>query len=838
MPGQAPAYQALLRRREEQTLSITFILGLPRGGTTAIEKHLYSHLPFDTNINEPSLHLDLGAPAAAGAAEPDRPRRQRSELTFSTVVRAVEELEATAAQQGRDLVVSPLRVLVKEVTNKVLPWMVPLWARLADCVVVVHRNPSLQLESRIKSIVDRVTSGALRPFGLCPDSPAAELRVAGHAVLPGEGPFSARYAAACRARDFAAFRPGLTRLAALHPFCADPECQQAFWGAAAPQAVGGLPEFAATLPGLGDELCRQLLDWRLGWRPLREQLKQLGAHPGVVILDFSAFQMAPPELTEAVARPLRAACPSWVAAEARDRRRSGGIVPAPTAASPGSPPVAAFAPATQEFALRGAAGAGQREWDEAAWQAWYGTPCFAKVSRRDEVEPVLKAPVPAARFPDCCQESLRDACALYAELAGDPRAARVPPGAAAQYAGIDPLFDAVTDPAASAESRAAAAAAFAAGRPCEPPPPAAPCPVPAAPCSPRGAQRGSGRGSQRETPGADGGWRAQPWVVHVSGAAAAAAAALRAAALCTVQLLMLLQVSALWATQCTRGLLAGLRRGSPRGPPLPPPDSRISVIIPCLNEEGTVATALHSIRGAAAATAADTAAPGAVPARAADARVEVIVVDAGCADATMEVARRIGAAEDYPFPVKRVTAGSRGRGPALRAGVAAATGQVLLFLHADCTLPEGWDEMVLGALRDGTVHSTAFRFQMRTPGPDAAAPQPRGFAEWTVQLRSTALQLPFGDQAIALSTAQLAAVGGVPDIPIMEDYALMSRLMVEGGRTGRRVRVLPVAARCSARRFDERGLWQANLINQVMMLAYRCGVPPALLYRLYYGRPP
>eukprot|EP01065_Artemidia_motanka_P006276 TRINITY_DN13092_c0_g1_i2.p1 TRINITY_DN13092_c0_g1~~TRINITY_DN13092_c0_g1_i2.p1 ORF type:complete len:736 (+),score=216.72 TRINITY_DN13092_c0_g1_i2:61-2268(+) len=733
----SPSFQDLRSKKARGHLSLTFILGLPRGGTTAIEKHLYSHLPFDANINEPSLHLDLGVPETGLGDD----RAAREEATFSSVVQTVNEAEKKAAARGRSVDSSPLRVLVKEVTNKVLPWMVPLWAELADCVVVIYRNPGLQFESRLKSIVDRVKSGALSSFGISDAS--CGLAVHGRAVLLADSgrPFADAYGGMCKERDFSGFAAGLPRLASLHPFCADPECQKIIWGPTAPQPPPTLDSFEA----LTDAQCDELLDWRMGWRPLREQLQRLRSHPRVVLLDFSAFQVAPPHLTEAVASALRSVCPGWAEAEAARQRGSADA-----------------------FEVRDEGGAGARRWDDAQWQAWYGQPCFGKVTRRNEVEPVLKAPPPASSFPTGIQAALRDACHLYAELCADSRAVNPPVASAAQFVGIDPLYDAAHQPGATSDSRRAAANVYLSG------------------------------GNPSSTAVGDG----EQWFKRLG----------NMLALVIVQTVMLCQTAMLF-------VVCRYLQSSPI-PPAPPlsPSAAVTVIMPCLNEEASVATALHSIRGVTDEGR----------------KVEVVVVDAGCSDGTMEVVRRVGSAEDFPFDVKRVVAEKRGRGQALRAGVAAATGDILLFLHADCTLPRGWDVSVADGLSSGAF-ATAFRFQLsrqQLAGPSTVSLR---FMEWSVLVRSSVLQLPFGDQAIAMRRELLEAAGGVPDVPILEDYILMVRLM-KAGAPG--IRVLPSPAACSPRRFEHKGMWQANLLNQVVMLSFRLGVTPESLYRFYYGRSP
>ena len=169
-------------------------------------------------------------------------------------------------------------------------------------------------------------------------------------------------------------------------------------------------------------------------------------------------------------------------------------------------------------------------------------------------------------------------------------------------------------------------------------------------------------------------------------------------------------------------------------------------------------------------------------------------------------------------------------------GTKAAKGHVCLFLHADCVLPGGWDVDVLRALRCEDVHATAFKFHASRGGLEGPSPIGLWLVEKMVRVRSSLLQLPFGDQAIAISTAQLLALGGLPEHPILEDYALMLKLMSSSGRNGRHVRVLDSQVSSAPRRFEEKGLWGTWLVNNAAMLAFLAGVQPASIFRVYYGR--
>lgn len=755
------SFRALLSRVQAETLSVSFILGMPRGGTTAIEKHLHRHLPYDANVNEPSLHLDLGTPASSP--------EERAEMTFSIVLAAVERSEKAARESGRILSEDPIRLLVKEVTNKVLPAMVPRWVDIAAVVLVIFRNPSLQLESRLKSIVDRVKSGALKDWGITDDIRAEDLRVHGkEVVLAGacgnddDCSFRRVFKDMVKDRDFSKLGPGLERLSALHPFCADPEAQNVMWGDRAPQPPLSLKDFGE----LSGELCSELLGWRLGWEPLRRQLPELEAHPHVLLLDFSSFQIAPKHMTAAVDNVLRQICKGWT--KAAEQQLEPGQKSEVKQSDDG-------------FALHG------KGWDEAKWQAWYGVPCYGKVSQRDDVEPVLKAPAPASQFPLGCQQALSSALEVYKGLASDSRSVRPPAQSMLPFSGIDPLYDDLWDPCATDASRSGAVRRFLS-------------------CTATGVANSE----QKES---------------------AVRALVRSATVLGMQLFTLTHTAFVYSAANLGGRFLGPpeskadRDAAPSNLPNP---CLITVVVPCYNEEAYVATSLHSICCADAAFRTQS-----------SIQVEVVVVmDGATSDATPAVVKRIADSADFPFPLRIAISSGKGRGAAMAAGVREARGHALLFLHADCILPTSWDTLVVDALRRADTHAACFRFHLGRDRLTGPAPAGLGLVEMAVHLRSNVLQLPFGDQGLAITRAQLEAAGGFPDLPILEDYALMVRLMREKGRTGRRVQVIDRWISCAPRRFEQKGVFWTWLVNNMAMLAYLSGVPATRIFRLYYGRDP
>ena len=110
----------------------------------------------------------------------------------------------------------------------------------------------------------------------------------------------------------------------------------------------------------------------------------------------------------------------------------------------------------------------------------------------------------------------------------------------------------------------------------------------------------------------------------------------------------------------------------------------------------------------------------------------------------------------------------------MNAGAARATGNILLFLHADTLLPHSWRRFVSEMLKQSGIVAGAFRFRIAEDIPG------KRIVEWTTHLRSHWLQKPYGDQAIFLLRSLFEELGGYADLPIMEDYDLVTRLRRRG----------------------------------------------------------
>ena len=219
----------------------------------------------------------------------------------------------------------------------------------------------------------------------------------------------------------------------------------------------------------------------------------------------------------------------------------------------------------------------------------------------------------------------------------------------------------------------------------------------------------------------------------------------------------------------------------------------ISIIIPTLNEAESIATTMKSAQAATG--------------------IEIIVADGKSSDGTGEMAKELGA---------RVLTITGGRARQVNAGAMAASSDVLLFLHGDSRLPDGYDQHVLNLVAmPGTA---AGAFELGIDGPEIGL----RIIEKLANFRSRIFQMPYGDQAIFLKASLFRSIGGLPDIPIMEDFVFMRRVKKEG-----RVVIAPVAVTTSSRRWKELGILKTTLINQIVLLAYFLGSDHKRLARWY-----
>jgi rSAM/selenodomain-associated transferase 2 len=226
-------------------------------------------------------------------------------------------------------------------------------------------------------------------------------------------------------------------------------------------------------------------------------------------------------------------------------------------------------------------------------------------------------------------------------------------------------------------------------------------------------------------------------------------------------------------------------------------DFTLSVIVPTLNAARTLGPTLDAL----------------APQRSGFVK-EVLIVDGGSDDDTIDVAGAYGC---------RVVRASKGRGTQLRHGAAAATGEWLLFLHADTQLTADWEKVVSDfvALPGAGQLAAVFQFRM-----DDDRKRTRAL-EVLVSLRTRWLALPYGDQALVLSRQLYDQIGGFLDIPLMEDVDIIRRI----GR--RRLIVLPAYAVTSAERYCRDGYVRRSLHNLACLGLYFLGMSPERIAKLY-----
>lgn len=193
---------------------------------------------------------------------------------------------------------------------------------------------------------------------------------------------------------------------------------------------------------------------------------------------------------------------------------------------------------------------------------------------------------------------------------------------------------------------------------------------------------------------------------------------------------------------------------------------------------------------------------------------DIVVADAGSADATAAVAAAAGA---------QVVQAPRGRGSQIAAAIEAAAGPWLLLLHADTRLSPGWQEAVRRAMRDP---SRAWHFRFALDDDSRAARRLERAVAW----RCRVLRLPYGDQGLLIHRDLLRAVGGMRPLPLMEDVDLVRRL----GRS--RIGAMEVAAVTSAARFRREGYLRRSARNLFCLALWFAGVSPATIQKLYRGR--
>lgn len=222
---------------------------------------------------------------------------------------------------------------------------------------------------------------------------------------------------------------------------------------------------------------------------------------------------------------------------------------------------------------------------------------------------------------------------------------------------------------------------------------------------------------------------------------------------------------------------------------------RFSIIIPVLNEEAGLEQQLTQLSQ-----------------QCMHVDSEIIIVDGGSRDETLAIAQRYG----------HVISSPRGRACQMNAGAAGASGDILLFLHADTGLPENAFTAIEHALSLSEVVAGAFRICFNCNHLSYR------LVAFATNLRSQLRTLFTGDQAYFIRASSFRAIGGYPDLPLMEDLEIIARLRKIG-----KVVLLPLYVTTSARRHEKIGLWRSVCFMWYLRTLYHFGVSAARLQQMY-----
>ena len=224
----------------------------------------------------------------------------------------------------------------------------------------------------------------------------------------------------------------------------------------------------------------------------------------------------------------------------------------------------------------------------------------------------------------------------------------------------------------------------------------------------------------------------------------------------------------------------------------------ISVIVPVLNEAANLPKVLATIQ-----THTNQAIVG----------IEVIVVDGGSQDNTVDIAQQTGA---------KVLCTHPGRAHQMNAGAEIATGEILVFVHGDTQLPPNYATLVQTALTQPKVVAGAFDLAIQGNHWGLR------WVEWGVKWRSRFCQLPYGDQALFVPATRFHQLGGFPELPIMEDFVFVQRLRRLG-----KIAIAPACVITSGRRWQKLGIFKTTVLNQIIVLGYFAGIAPQRLAKWY-----
>ncbi|MEM1395845.1 MAG: TIGR04283 family arsenosugar biosynthesis glycosyltransferase [Pseudomonadota bacterium] len=235
--------------------------------------------------------------------------------------------------------------------------------------------------------------------------------------------------------------------------------------------------------------------------------------------------------------------------------------------------------------------------------------------------------------------------------------------------------------------------------------------------------------------------------------------------------------------------------------------AKLSIIVICRNEADRIEATLASLNDELSGQTSQTGKP--------EFDFEIIVVDGGSSDATIELVLRAGI---------KVVMCEPGRGRQLRKGAMTATGDWLLFLHADTRLEAGWAKIVAEQISGRPDHMAAFQlaFEQRSILLDLIA--------FGANLRTRLRSLPYGDQGVLVSAKNYEALGGYKEMPLFEDVDFVDRFTSAFGRS--KLDLLSGKAITSSARYAV-GPLKRVFRNATCLRMYRAGKPLDQIVRAY-----
>jgi rSAM/selenodomain-associated transferase 2 len=219
----------------------------------------------------------------------------------------------------------------------------------------------------------------------------------------------------------------------------------------------------------------------------------------------------------------------------------------------------------------------------------------------------------------------------------------------------------------------------------------------------------------------------------------------------------------------------------------------ISVIVPTLNEESTIAAICSNL----ACYSTD---------------LEIIIADGGSSDKTIAIAKSLSRT--------KVVSSKRGRGEQMNAGALQARGDILLFLHADSYVLRDALHLVEETMKDNSIYAGSFCLAFDHYSPLLAL--------YSNASRINHILFTYGDQGLFLRKSDFDAVGGYKNIPLMEDVEIQQRIRRQG-----KFKKLDVPVYTSARRYLSNGILKQQIVNTALVLSYHFGIPAHWLKCVY-----